>query len=102
MFIFCPLMVAHWSACLSRHWVVYPLFSFMWRVQGPGYIDVCSDLVRDYTCSILLPTMWWKILYSLSSLIAVADGRVLVVCYFFFWLLIVVENGRNFDCLTQL
>ena len=46
------------------------------------YIDVCSDLVVGDACSILLPTMRSEIFCSLS-------------------LLIVVEDGRNFDCLKQ-
>ena len=45
---------------------------------------------------ILLPTMWSKILCSLSSSIAVADGRVLVVCHVSRTLLIVVAEGRDF------
>ena len=44
------------------------------------YIDVCSDLVFGDVCSILLPTMRSNIFYSLSLLIVVADGRVLVIC----------------------
>ena len=46
------------------------------------YIDVCSDLVFGDGCNILLPTMQADILCSLS-------------------LLIVVEDGCDFDCLTQ-
>ena len=46
-------------------------------------IDVCSDLVFGEVCSILLPTMRSEIFQSLS-------------------LLIVVEDGRDSDCLTQL
>ena len=46
-------------------------------------IDVFSDLVFGDVCSILLPTMRSDIFCSLS-------------------LLIVVEDGRDFDCLTQL
>ena len=45
---------------------------------------------------ILLPTMWSEILCSLSSSIAVADGRVLVVCHVSRTLLIVVAEGRDF------
>ena len=45
---------------------------------------------------ILLPTMWSEILCSLSSSIAVADGRVLVVCHVSRSLLIVVAEGRDF------
>ena len=44
-------------------------------------MDVCSDLVFGDVCSILLPTMQSDIFYSLSLLIVVADGRVLVICY---------------------
>ena len=51
---------------------------------------------------ILLPTMWSEILCSLSSSIAVADGRVLVVCHVSRSLLIVVTEGRDFDYLPQL
>ena len=58
----------------------------------PGYIDVCSDLARGDACNILLPTTWLKILCSLSSSIAVADGRVLVVCHFS---LFVDRRGRR-------
>ena len=46
------------------------------------YLDVCSDLIRGDVCSILLPTTRSEIFDSLSLLIAVADGRVLVVCHF--------------------
>ena len=56
-------------------------------MQCPVYIDVCSDLI---------PTMWSEILCSLSSSIAVADGRVLVVCHVSRSLLIVVAEGRDF------
>ena len=45
---------------------------------------------------ILLPTMWSEILCELSSSIAVADGRVLVVCHVSRSLLIVVAEGRDF------
>ena len=45
---------------------------------------------------ILLPTMWSEILCSLSSSIAVADRRVLVVCHVSCLLLIVVAEGRDF------
>ena len=41
---------------------------------------------------ILLPSMWSEILCSLSSSIAVADGRVLVVCHFSF---VVDSLGRR-------
>ena len=64
-------------------------------MQYPGYIDVCSDLVRGDESSILLPTMELEILCSLSSSIAVADGRVLVVCHCSLLLIVVVE-GRDF------
>ena len=47
-----------------------------------NYLDVCSDLIRGDVCSILSPTMRLEIYDSLSSSIAVADGRVLVVCIF--------------------
>ena len=44
--------------------------------------DVCSDLIRGDVCSILSPTMRSEISCSLSSSIAVADGRfVLFVSY---------------------
>ena len=45
------------------------------------YLDVCSDLIRGDVCSTLSPTMRSEILCSLSSSIAVADGRFLVVCH---------------------
>ena len=45
------------------------------------YIDVCSDLVFGGVCSILLPTKRSDILCSLSLLIVVADGCVLVICH---------------------
>ena len=45
------------------------------------YIDVCSDLVFGDVCSILLPTMRSDIFGSLSLLIVMADGRVLVICH---------------------
>ena len=48
------------------------------------YLDVCRDLVRGDACSILLPTMRSEISSPLSSSIAVADGRVCVVCHFSF------------------
>ena len=44
-------------------------------MQCPGYIDVCSDLVRGDVCSILLPTMRSEISRSFSSLDFVTDGR---------------------------
>ena len=44
------------------------------------YLDVCSDLVFGDVCSILLPTMRSDTFGSLSLLIVVADGRVLVIC----------------------
>ena len=58
-------------------------------MQFPGYIDVCIDLVRGDASSILLPTIWSKILRSSFSSIAVTDGRVLVVCHFFSLLIVV-------------
>ena len=45
---------------------------------------------------ILLPTMWSEILCSFSLSIAMADGRVLVVCHVSRLLLIVVAEGRDF------
>ena len=45
---------------------------------------------------ILLPTMWSEILCFFSLSIAVADGRVLVVCHVSRSLLIVVAEGRDF------
>ena len=45
------------------------------------YIDVCCNLVLGDVCSILLPTMLADIFDSLSLLIAMVDGGVLVVCY---------------------
>ena len=56
------------------------------------YLDVCSDLVSSDACSILLPTMQSDIFGSLSSSIAVADGRVLVRCHFSF---VVDRRGRR-------
>ena len=41
---------------------------------------------------ILLPTMWSEILCSLSSSIAVSDGRALVFCHFLF---VVDRCGRR-------
>ena len=61
-------------------------------MQCPGYIDVCTDLIRGDACSILLPTMRSEILCSLSSSIAVANGRVLKVCHFSF---VVDRRGRR-------
>ena len=45
------------------------------------YIDVCSNLVFGDVCSILLPTMRSDFFGSLSLLIVVADGRVLVISH---------------------
>ena len=45
------------------------------------YIDVCSDLVFDDVCSILLPTMQSDIFGSLSLLIVVAEGRAVAICH---------------------
>ena len=57
------------------------------RVQRPN----------SWCCvQILLPTMWSEILCSLFSSIAVADGRILIVCHVSRSLLIVVAEGRNF------
>ena len=62
--------------------VVYCFCS--WNVRSDLVCtEMCSDLVFGDVCSILLPTMRSDIFGSLS-------------------LLIVVEDGRNFDCLTQL
>ena len=49
------------------------------------YIDVCSDLVFGDMCSILLPIMRSDIFGSLSLLIVVADGRVLVIFHNLFY-----------------
>ena len=57
------------------------------------YLDVCGNLVRGDACSILLPTMWSEIFISLSSSMAVADGCVLVVCHFSFF--VVFRDGRT-------
>ena len=78
-------------------------------MQCPVYIDVCSDLIPGVACNRpcgrrycalflrrSLPTMWSEILCSLSSSIAVADGRVLVVSHVSRSLLIVVAEGRDF------
>ena len=45
------------------------------------YIDVCSDLVFGVMCSILLTTMRSDVFGSLSSLIVMADRRVLIICH---------------------
>ena len=57
------------------------------------YLDVCSDLVRGDPCSILLPTMRSEISGSLSTSIAVADGLVLLVCHFSFF--VEFRDGRT-------
>ena len=57
------------------------------------YLDVCSDLIRGDVCSILLPTMRSEIFGPLSSSIAVADGSVLVVCHFSFF--VGFRDGRT-------
>ena len=69
--------------CLSVVFL-YVTFAVSWlhrRMQRPN---------SWYACSILLPTMWLKIMCSLSSSIAVADGRVLVVCHFFVFVFFVL------------
>ena len=95
-YVYFYLLLVARSACLFRHSVVYPLFfvnvtcavSCLHRhVQRPN--SWCR-------VQILLPTMWSEILCSLSSSIAVADGRVLVVCHVSRSLLIVVAEGRDF------
>ena len=67
-----------------------------------AYIDVCSDLVFGDVCSILLPTMQSDsdIFGTLSLLIVVADGRVLVPQPPSS--LDLVEEERDFDYLPQL
>ena len=70
-------------ACFSRNHIVALLF---YSCDVRSYlvcIDVCSDLVFGDACSNLLPTMRSEIFGSLS-------------------LLIVVEDGCDSDCLTQL
>ena len=62
-------------------------------MQCLGRTNMCSDLARGDACSILLPTMWSQILCSLSSSIAVADGRVLVVYHFSF--IVGFRDGRT-------
>ena len=57
------------------------------------YLDVCSDLIRGDVCSILSPTMRSEIFDSLSSSIAVADGHILVVCHFSFF--VEFRDGRT-------
>ena len=57
------------------------------------YLDVCSDLIRGDVCSILSPTMRSEIFDSFSSSIAVAEGRVLVVCHFSF--IVGFRDGRT-------
>ena len=73
------------SDCLSVVFV-YATCTVSWlhrRMQRPNSGDACS---------ILFPTMWLEILCSLSSSIAVANGRVLVVCHFSF---VVDRRGRR-------
>ena len=65
------------------------------------FIDVCSDLVFGDMCSILFPTMRWNIFGSLSLLIVVANGRVLVICHNLSSLDF-VKDRCDFDCLPQL
>ena len=48
-------------------------------MRCPGYIDVCSDLIRGDLCSIVLLTMWLEILCFLSSLDFVMVGRNSIV-----------------------
>ena len=71
-------------------------------MQCPVYIDVCSDLIPGVACRFCYRPLWSEILCSLSSSIAVAGGRVLVVCHVSRSLLIVVVEGRDFDYLPQL
>ena len=79
LFIFL-LMVARWSVYQSRRlFFVYCFYSCDVR-SDLVYIDMCRDLVFGDVCSILLPTMRSEIFCSLSWLIVVADGRVLVIC----------------------
>ena len=59
--------------------VVYCFYSCDVR-SDRVYIDVCSRLVFGDECSILLPTMRSDIFCSLSLLVVVAVGRVLVIC----------------------
>ena len=72
---FCLLMVARWSTCLSRHHVVCPSFSFMWRVQ-------CSGLLRR----VQRPNSWWRVQYFVADH-AVRDFRLLSLDF--------VTNRRN-------
>ena len=75
---FCLLMVVRWSACLSRHLVVCPFFSSMWRVQ-------CSDLLRR----VQWPSSWWRVQYffadhavgdfRLSFFVRFRDGRTYLI-----------------------
>ena len=57
------------------------------------YLDVCNDLIGGDVCNILSPIMRSEIFDSLSSSIAVADGRVLVVCHFSF--IVGFRDGRT-------
>ena len=57
------------------------------------YLDVRTDLVRGDACSILLRTIRSEITGSLSSSIAMANGRVLVVCHFSFF--VGFRDGRT-------
>ena len=65
-------------------------------MQCPVYIDVCSDLIPGVTCRFCYPPFGRRYCAFLSSSIAVADGRVLVVCHVSRSLLIVVAEGRDF------
>ena len=62
------------------------------------YIDVCSNLVVGDVWSFLLPAMWSDIVCSLSKLIVVADGHVLVICHNLLSSLDFVTDGHDYDC----
>ena len=65
-------------------------------MQCPGYIDVCSDLIPGVACRFCYRPCGRRYCALFFSSIAVADGRVLVVCHVSRSLLIVVAEGRDF------
>ena len=80
MFIYFSSQGSSLIGCLSRRLLLSIVFVHV-TCADVFYIDVCSDLVFGSMCSILLPTMRSYIFGSLSLLIVVADGRVLVICH---------------------
>ena len=63
-------------------------------MQCPVYIDVCNDLIPGVACRFCYRPCGRRYC-ALSSSIAVADGRVLVVCHVSRSLLIIVAEGRD-------